>query len=170
MKPILLPILRFFGAFFLVYVVLIGLSLVPGIGSAGAGLYQKTSQPILQSLLSKAYLQMRGDETNHHFIWVEYASKAGVQRQMAEASRTGKKQMDVKGDKTPFNFYNIFFTFWLLFLALMLVSPLSWKTKAVRILLGSLIFYAYSVFKLFLSLLSTFSKPDIGIYELSDNS
>lgn len=170
MKAIVRPILRFFGVFLLVYACLVGLSLVPRVSSAAKGIYQKTSLPILQSLLPKAYLQFRPDEANQQMVWVEYASKEKVDQQMDQASRTGKKAMDVKGDRTPFDFYNVFFTFWLLFLALMLVSPLSWQSKLVRILIGSLVYYGYSVFKLYLSYLNTFSQPHIGIYELGEGS
>lgn len=168
MKSIVSPVFRFFGAFLLVYAVLIGLSLVPSIGNSARAFYQKTTEPILQSFLSKAYLQWRPDETNHQLIWVEYASKEKVNQQMAAASRSGQKAMDVKGDQTPFDFYNIFFTFWLLLLALLIVSPLPWKSKLARILIGSLVFYAYSVFKLYFSYLNTFSQPHIGIYDLAE--
>ena len=166
MNPLFRSALRFFFLFLLLYGALIGISLIPKVGAFCNQLYCKPTQPILQSLLSKAYLQLKTDPASPNDIRVEYASKEKVQQQMRQANQTGQKKTTVHGKNIQVEFYNLFLTFFLLFVALMVLSPLPLKTKILRIVVGSLLFYGYTVFKMWMALLHQFSQPENAIYPL----
>lgn len=166
MKSILRPAIKFFLAFLLLYSVLIGLSLLPQVTGFMNKMYQKPTEPILKSLLSKAYLQLRSDAASPEVIWVEYASRQQVESQMQQASAEGQKAMSVQGNNTKVEFYNLFLTFFLFFVALMVLSPLDLKSKLWKMLAGAFLYYLYTVFKMWLALLNTFNQPEVGIYHL----
>lgn len=161
------PVLRFFLAFFVLYTVLTAISLVPGVGAFANQCYRQATEPILKATLSKTYVQLKADPSDPDVIWVEYASKAVVQQQMAEANKAGKTVMDVTGRNSQFFFYNLFLVFYLLLVVLIVISPISWKSKLLRLLVGTVVFYFFTVFKMWLVLLKVFSQPEDPIYAFS---
>jgi hypothetical protein len=168
MKSILRPALKFFLTFLLLYAVVIGISLVPQVSAFFNKIYRQPTQPILQTTLPKAHLQLRTDEADPGIFWVDYASKQQVEEQMKQASASGQKVMDVQGNNAKIEFYYLFLSFYLFFLVLMVLSPIDIKSKLIRILIGTFVFYFYTVFKTWLALLDTFNQPEIGIYHLGD--
>ncbi len=170
MKSTLRPALKFFLAFLLLYTALTGLGMLPPVMRAMSSLYQKPTQPILSLFLSKAYLQLRSEVEDPALIWVEYASKQQVNAQMQQAGASGQQTMSVQGNNTKVDFNNLFLTFFLFFISLMILSPLSLKSKLWKMLAGAALLYLYTVFKMWLALLNTFNQPEIGIYHLGNFS
>lgn len=168
MKPYLRPALKFFLSFLLLYAVLIGVSLIPEASAFCNKMYRLPTQPVVQSLLSRAHLQMRPDGNDPRIIWVEYASKQQVEEQMKQASAAGQKMMNVQGNTAKIEFYYLFLSFYLFFFVLMAISPIDLKSKITGILAGTFLYYFFSVFKIWLALLDTFNQPDIGIYQLGN--
>ena len=170
MKISLHPALRYFLAFFLLYSALVGISLIPRVGFFCNALYQGPTEPILQSLFSKAYLQLKTDEVNPDILRIEFASKAQVEAQMAQAREGSQRSFMVKGLNTEVQFYNLFLTFYLFFVVLLVLSPLGIWGKIGRLLVGTVIYYFYTVFKIWLQLMSTFNEPEIAIYNTGELS
>ncbi len=168
MQPLLRSALKYFGLFLLLYGAMTAISLVPSVGAAFNAAYRQPTEPILKSLLSKAYLQLKTEVGKPDVLRVEYASKEQVQRQMAEAKQSGQANARIVGRDNLISFYNLFLSFWLFLVALILLSPISWKEKALGIVVGSLLFYLYTVLKVYLAMLVIFNQPDIAIYQTGD--
>lgn len=165
MQQIIKSALKYFGIFILIYGTLTAISLLPPVGSAFNHLYRQPSQFILQTTLPKAYIQLKSDNTAPDLIRAEFASKEKVQQQIEEAKKTGQAKTPIQGNSFEFGFYNLFLSFILFLFVLILLSPLNKKEKIISILIGTLIFYFYSVFKMYLALLSHFNEPEIAIYQ-----
>ena len=165
MQYIIKNALKYFGAFVLIYGVLTIVSLIPSVGSFFNNIYRTSTQPILQTTLSKAYIQLKSVVNSPDIIKVEFASKKVVQRQMEEARRTGKKKAPIQGNSFEFGFYNLFFSFFLFLISLLLLSPIKLKEKIISILIASFIFYLYTVLKMHFALLSHFNQPEINVYQ-----
>lgn len=168
MKPIFRFALRYLLLFLLLFVVFTSISLIPKVGAFCNHVYRKPTEPILKALLPKAYLQLKPSEDSPDLIRVEYASKKQVDEQIQAAKNASKAMTTIAGMELTMKFYNIFLGFYIFLITLILISPVSWKQKAVNILIGSILFYLYKLFKIYLTLLNTFSLPDIGIYHLNN--
>jgi hypothetical protein len=168
MQPLFRAALKYFGLFLLLYGAMTALSLVPSVGATFNAAYRQPTEPILKSLLSKAYLQLKTEDGKPDVLRVEYASKAQVQQQMAEAKQSGQASARIVGRDNLISFYNLFLSFWLFLLALILLSPISWKEKALGMVVGSLQFYLYTVLKVYLAMLVIFNQPDIAIYQTGE--
>ncbi|MBK7410142.1 MAG: hypothetical protein IPJ40_20050 [Saprospirales bacterium] len=112
-------------------------------------------------------MQLKTDGTDPDTIWIEYASKKQVMEQMTQA-KEGQRSVMVQGINSYVQFYNLFLTFYLFFIALMVLSPLTFWTKMGRMAIGTVIFYGYTVFKVWLQLMSTFNEPEIAIYNTGE--
>jgi hypothetical protein len=169
MKPLITAGLKYFLYFCLLYGVLTAISLIPSIGHVCNKLYQKPTAFILKSVFSKAYLQLSGEKDNADVIKVEYASKEKVQAQW-RSTRQGinSKPVEVTGKLYEFRFYNTFLSFYLFFVALMLLSPLPPKEMLIGIIIGSVLYYLFSVFRVGMALLFFFNEPAVDIYHCSD--
>ncbi|MCB0517511.1 MAG: hypothetical protein H6577_02195 [Lewinellaceae bacterium] len=168
MQPILRSALKYFGLFILLYGAMTAISLIPAVGAAFNAAYRQPTEPILKSLFSKAYLQLKTEQGKPDVIRVEYASKLQVQQQMEEAKLTGKAAASITGRDNLISFYNLFLSFWLFLAALVLLSPISWKEKGIGLLAGTVLFYLYTVLKVYLAQLSLFNQPDIAIYQTGE--
>ena len=165
MQLIIKNALKYFGMFVLIYGTLTIIGLIPAVGCFFNNVYRSTSQPVLQRTLSKAYIQLKSVENDPDIIRVEFASKEMVQKQVEEARKSGQKRAPIQGNSFEFGFYNLFFSFFLFLISLLLLSPVSLMEKVTGILLGSLIFYLYTVLKMNFALLSHFNEPEINIYQ-----
>jgi hypothetical protein len=170
MQQIIKNALKYFGIFILIYGTLTAISLLPAVGSAFNYIYRQPSQFILQTALPKAYLQLKSEKNTPDLIRAEFASKEKVQQQIEEAKKTGQAKTPVQGNSFEFGFYNLFLSFILFLFVLILLSPLNKKEKIISILIGTLIFYFYSVFKMYLALLSHFNEPEIAIYHTGEST
>ena len=170
MQQIIKNALKYFGLFIIIYGALTLISLIPSVGSFFNNIYRHSTQPILQTTLSNAYIQLKSETNKPDLIRVEFASKEKVQQQMEEARKAGQSRAPIQGNSFEFGFYNLFLVFFLFLFTLILLSPLSIKEKLIGILIGALIFYLYTVFKMHLALLSHFNEPEIAVYNTGETT
>ncbi len=170
MQDIVKNALKYFGFFILLYGALTLISLIPVVGSFFNNIYRQSTQPILQTTLPKAYIQLKSEKNNPDLIRVEFASKEKVRQQIEAARKAGRASAPIQGNTFEFGFYNLFLIFFLFLFSLILLSPLNLKEKIIGILIGSILFYLYSVFKMHLALLSHFNEPEIAVYNTGDTA
>ena len=165
MKALISPALKYFALFLLTYGILTGISTIPAVGEFFNRIYRKPTEPILAAMLRKAYIQIKAEGDYHETLRIEFASKAQVQEQLAIAQKTGHAMTTVNGMNNQVNLPNLFTSFFLFLVALVLLSPVSWKQKAKGIVLGTILYYSFTVFKLYLVELLFFNEPSIAIYQ-----
>lgn len=154
--------------FLALFVLLTSISLIPKVGAFCNQAFRKPTEPILKALLPKAYLQLKASSDSPDVIRIEYASKQQVDQQVLAAKSAAQAITTIQGMEVTIKFYNTFLGFYIFLVTLFLISPVPSKQKAINLLIGSIIFYFYKIFRLYLTLLSTFALPEIGIYHLTD--
>ena len=164
MRSILTAGLKYFLWFLLLYGALTAVSLIPQVGAACNAIYRQPTEWLLKGLFPKAYLHLKSRPGDADAIVVEYASKEKIAQAQMEA-RTSGGQVQIPGKITDMKFYNMFLSFHLFFLALILLSPITWKEKLTGIVIGSVLFYLFTVFRISLSLIVLFNQPDVAIYQ-----
>lgn len=164
MRSILTAGLKYFLWFLLLYGALTAVSLIPQVGAACNAIYRQPTEWLLKGLFPKAYLHLKARPGDADAIVVEYASKEKIAQAQMEA-RTSGGQVQIPGKITDMKFYNMFLSFHLFFVALMLLSPITWKEKLTGIVIGSVLFYLFTVFRISLSLIVLFNQPDVAIYQ-----
>lgn len=165
MKALLRPAVRYFALFIVVYGILTAISMTPAVGEFCNRVYRKPTEPILAALLPKAYLQIKAEGALYDTLRIEFASKTQVSEQIAIAKRTGKAMTRIDGMNNLVNFQNLFTSFFVFLVVLVLLSPVSWQQKVKGIVIGTFIYYLYTVFKLYLVELIYFNEPNIAIYQ-----
>ena len=173
MRSILTAGLKYFLWFLLLYGALTAVSLIPQVGAACNAIYRQPTEWLLKGLFPKAYLHLKSRPGDADAIVVEYASKEKIAQAQMEA-RTSGGQVQIPGKITDMKFYNMFLSFHLFFVALMLLSPITWKEKLTGIVIGSVLFYLFTVFRISLSLivigfsifLLMLANPEIGLLPL----
>lgn len=169
MKALLRPALRYFALFIVLYGILTAISMTPAVGEFCNRVYRKPTEPILTALLSKAYLQIKAEGALYDTLRIEFASKAQVMEQLAIAKRTGQAMTRIDGMNNLVNFPNLFTSFFVFLVVLVLLSPVSWQQKVTGIVIGTFLYYLYTVFKLYLVELIYFNEPSIAIYQTHPN-
>ncbi|MBK9337388.1 MAG: hypothetical protein IPM98_12740 [Lewinellaceae bacterium] len=169
MKALLRPALRYFALFIVLYGVLTAISMIPAVGEFCNRVYRKPTEPILAALLPKAYLQIKAEGALYDTLRIEFASKAQVSEQIAVAKRTGQAMTRIEGMNNLVNFQNLFTSFFVFLVVLVLLSPVNWQQKVKGIVIGTFIYYLYTVFKLYLVELIYFNEPSIAIYQTHPN-
>ena len=164
MRSILTAGLKYFLWFLLLYGALTAVSLIPQVGAACNAIYRQPTEWLLKGLFPKAYLHLKARPGDADAIVVEYASKEKIAQAQMEA-RTSGGQVQIPGKITDMKFYNMFLSFHLFFFFFMLLSPITWKEKLTGIVIGSVLFYLFTVFRISLSLIVLFNQPDVAIYQ-----
>lgn len=165
------PLLKYLGAFLLIYFLLLGIFSMPSMAGRMAQLYSKVSEPIFQTIFPKAYLRLGGDtasDPNPNIIRVVYSSQEEVNRQIELAKQSGSKQLNMAGTSYDLYFNLLFTTFFIFLLALIFITPISIKSKLWAIVAGFLIFYLFTVFKISIFLLDLFNQSTLQMYQLGD--
>jgi len=165
MKALLRPALRYFALFIVLYGILTAITMTPAVGEFCNRIYRKPTEPILAALLPKAYLQIKAEGALYDTLRIEFASKAQVSEQIATAKRTGQAMTRIDGMNNLVNFQNLFTSFFVFLVVLVLLSPVSWQQKIKGIVIGTFLYYFYTVFKLYLVELIYFNEPNIAIYQ-----
>lgn len=165
MKTLIRSALKYFVLFIVLYSVLTAIVLVPKVGQVCNQWYRNPTQPILSSMLPKAYLQIKPEGDHFETLNIQFASKIQVDQQMAEAKKTGKPMANIVGANNLVNYHNLFLSFLLFYVVLVLLSPISWKSKLIDLIAGSLLFYAFTLIKLYLILLIFFNEGENPIYQ-----
>lgn len=170
MKPFV-PLFKYLGGFLLLYFFLYFLMSIPAIARLSSNIYRATTQPVLESFFSKAYLKLQSDNTANpdpNLIRLVYAGKKEIQEQTELARQRGDKSIKMKATESDL-YFNLFFTTFFVFLvALILVTPISFKDKIIAFFLGSFLFYLYTLLKLTIFLFNLFNKSVYQMYKLGD--
>ena len=162
-------LLKYFGLFILLYAVLFGLFSTPAAATFTNDTYRALTTPILQALFPKAYLKLERDsppESDIYTIRAVFTSRAKIEEAQQAARQKGATSIDLKAQEYDLYLQRLFTSFWLFLFSLILITPVGWKQKAIALLTGSVLFYFYTVFKIFIFLADLFNRSDLGVYDL----
>jgi hypothetical protein len=165
MKPIIVAGLKYLLYFCLLYGILTALGFLPSMGELGNSMYRPPTESILTRVFPSAYLQLRAGRTDVDIIRVEYISRKKIEEQRRTSNT---RSMEVKGRSYEFSYYKTFLSFYIFFLTLMILSPLPLKEKIIGILIGTILYYLFSVFRVGMALAFFFNDPVADIYHASD--
>ena len=101
-------------------------------------------------------------------IRVVYSSKAEVDRQIQLAKQRGDRQINMSGISYDLYFNLLFTTYIIYLLTLILITPINWKSKIWAVVIGTLIFFVFTIFKIATLLLNLFNKSALDMYKLGD--
>lgn len=163
MKALIGPALKYFALFLLLYGILTGISMAPPVAKFVNRIYRQPTERLLSAMLPEAYLQIKAEGDYYELLRIEFASKAKVQEQVAIAQKTGRAMADIVGMNNQVNFPNLFTVFFLFLVVLVLLSPVSWTQKVKGIVIGTILYYFFTVFKLYLVELIFFNEPQNAI-------
>lgn len=155
--------LIFYFILFLVAYGLLFFSLTqPAVEKAGLPILGNPAVSILKTLLPQATFAARlNTESERTELMLGYQSKAV----MEQAKRSGQRtNVQFVGYKFYLDTFAKPFAF---FLALFLITPLSWKRKGIALLIGGLVMWLYFQFEIYLFLRQNIAESQIGIYGLS---
>lgn len=165
MKPILMAGLKYFLYFCLLYGTLTMISLIPQVGSALNSMYRFPTEAILKKAFPSVHLQLSASQDDVDNIKVEYISK----KRLAQIQQSaGQATVQVTGRSYAFYFYNTFLSFHLFFVSLMLLSPLPRRELIIGLIIGTLLYYLFSVFRVAMALAFFFNDPEADIFHASD--
>ena len=167
----LIPILKYFGLFIAIYAALFSLASMSSVATAINNAYRTVSEPMLQSIFPKAYLELEADappESDPNTFRAVFTSKTKIEAAKAAARQKGSSKVDLKA--TEYDIYlNLLFTsFWLFLVTLILITPIGLRQKLVALVVGSILFFAYTFFKVFIFLLDLFNRSSFDMYKLSE--
>ncbi len=137
MKSIVSAGLKYFLIFFLLFGTLTAISLIPKVGAFCNQIYRQPTQSLLKKAFPKVHLQLKADKKDADVIRIEYASKSEVEK-MRQANRAGLKNnaFQIQGKIYNVKFYNAFLSFYVFFVALMFLSPITKKDIAIGLVIG----------------------------------
>lgn len=167
------PLLKYLGLFIVLYFALLALCSIPSVSAGMANAYRGLSRPVIESIFPDAYLRFNGDDAekaNPNIIRVVYASQAEVDRQTELARQQGTKSLRMNAASYDLYFNLLYTTFFLFLLTLILITPISWKGKAWSLLWGTLLFTAFTLFKVAIFLLDQFNKSSMDMYQLNEST
>ncbi len=162
-------LLKYFGIFLITYAVLYSISTAKPVATFTNNAYRAISTPILQSIFPKAYLKLEHDsppESDIYTIRAVFTSKKIIEEAQQAARQQGAAKVDLKAQEYDLYLHRMFTTFLLFLISFILITPIGWKQKLVAIIIGGFLFYAYTVFKIYIFLADLFNRSGLGIYEL----
>ncbi|MCB0520891.1 MAG: hypothetical protein H6577_14950 [Lewinellaceae bacterium] len=163
------PLIKYFLLFLVLYSVLFGVFSIPSVAKFTADVYRPPTLLILQTLFPKAYLQLEPDappESDPYTIRAVFISKTKIEEFKSQARQQGAGEVTLGAKEYDIYFHLLFTSFWLFLVVLILITPLGWKDKLVGVLMGSLLFYCYTVLKISIFLLDVFNRSQYDMYKL----
>ncbi|MEO1261010.1 MAG: hypothetical protein AAFZ15_19575 [Bacteroidota bacterium] len=164
-------LLKYFGFFMLLYLLLFFLFSTTPVASVINNTYRSVTTPVLESIFPKAYLKLEKDsppESDIYTIRAVFTSKALIEEAQQAARQQGSKKVDLKAQEYDLYLHRLFTSFFLFLISLIIITPINWKQKLLAILTGSILFYGYTVFKIYIFLADLFNRSGLDIYSLSD--
>ncbi len=163
MNPIVSAAFKFFLRFLLVYVVLTSLSLIPAVGGLFHSAYRPATQGFLRVLYPKAYIKAMPSEGTPATLSIEYASKELIRQQQSGQTSNFK----VPGKAYNFKFYNLFLGFYILLVSLIVLSPLPRRELIISLVVGTILFYLYTLFKVALTFFVLLERSGMDLLTVS---
>lgn len=164
-------LLKYFGLFLLLYFVLFGMFSTLPVATFTNNFYRSITTPILQSFFPKAYLKLEKDsppESDIFTIRAVFTSKQKIAEAQQAARQQGAAKVDMKAQEYDIYLHRLFTSFILFLFSLILITPIGWKQKIVAVLIGGILFYAFSVLKIFIFLADLFNRSGLDVYNLSE--
>ena len=163
-------LLKYLGLFLLVYAILFGIFSTTAVATFTNYSFRSITTPILQGIFPKAYLKLETDsppESDIYTIRAVFTSKKKIEEAQQAARQQGASKVDLKAQEYDLYLHRMFTTFVLFLIALIAITPIGWKQKTAAVITGSLLFYIYTVFKIFIFLADLFNRSDLDIYKVS---
>ena len=165
-------ILKSFGLFLLIFSGLVWIFTRPPILEKGMNCYRAVAETTMKSIFSKTNMYsepVKMKDGRKGVFRLVMTNDAELQKQIKLAQQKGLKKLDVDGKEFFVDYQLFFLTFWLFLSALILATPIAWKTKLTSFLLSTATFFVYSLVRLYWLLLQFLSNEvDIGIYQYND--
>ncbi len=164
-------LLKYFGFFLLVYGVLFGVFSTTPVATLTNNSYRAVAGPILASIFPKAYLKLEQDappESEIFTIRAVFTSKKKIEESKQQARQQGSTKVDLKAQEYDIYLHRLFTSFLLFLISLIAITPINIKQKIVAVLIGSILFFTYSVFKIFIFLLDLFNRSSFEMYKLNE--
>lgn len=165
-------ILKSFGIFLVIFSGLIWVFTRSAALDAGMNAYRSVAESTMKTLFSKTNMYsepVKMKDGRKGVFRLVMTNDAELQKQIKIAKQKGQKKVDVEGKEFFVDYQLFFLTFWLFLTALIIATPIAWKTKLISFLISSLIFFIYSLIRLYILMLQFLSNEvDIGIYQYND--
>lgn len=161
--------IRYFLPFLLVYLALLGISHLPPIRENLKDFARTKTGQVLNRTLPKAIFisdpQQLNLEESSSLITLAYANRAALDTQR-------KQQQVVAMDFQVLNYEldQIYLTGLFFFLALVLVTPVSWRRRIISVFVGGALLFLINTFVISILALEKIANSKIGIYDLSAES
>jgi hypothetical protein len=164
-KALLLKFFIFIG----VYLALTFLFKVPALQNTLANVYSFGAAKFLDGTLWDGFFQVSPivdkNEIEQGLIKVVYGNEAKVNEQISQARFLGQKKTDLVLREFKVKFEEFFLFMVVFFIALLSVTPISVRQKLKNAVIGLLLIFLFSWFKLRLHTLYHFSEVPLGVYE-----
>lgn len=145
-KTLLRYCLILFGS----YGFLLWLSWQAPIAKTLASGFHGTVLPMVEKIYSGfTFYSKVPDSSNFYDYKLRFISSEELERQKTEAIQKGLTKLGLSGGTTiELKYHQVFFNPWFFLLALLMVTPLIWKRKILALLIGSLLFGLFAIYKI----------------------
>lgn len=167
-------ILKSLGFFILIYGALFFFGSKPAVVESCANVHRSATGWIIEKMMPKAYMfnepVKAANDKNGIYRFV-MTNKAEMERQKELAKTQGLKTLDIEAKEFFVDYQLLFSTFWFFLLAMILVTPISIKNKLIALVGSTVIFFGYSVLKIYVLILDFLTNQvSIGIYEFGEGT
>ncbi len=164
-------LLKRFGLFIVIYAALFWLFSSMLVANMTNNSYRALAGPILESAFPQAYLKLEKDsppESDIYTIRAVFTSQKIIEQSQAAARQQGAAKVDLKAQEYDIYIHRLFTSFLLFLVSLILITPINVKQKVSAILIGAVLFFGYTVFKISIFLLDLFNRSELDMYKLSE--
>ncbi|MEM0994448.1 MAG: hypothetical protein AAF847_10160 [Bacteroidota bacterium] len=158
--------LRYLLPFLAIYLGLLAFSYLPPVRTGIKDIARTRTGKLLTSLLPDAIFISDPNRINHtelnSQITLAYGNRAAITQAVRQEGSVGVDVRLLSYELDPTFLMGTFF-----FIALVLISPVTWKRKGISLLIGGLLLYAFNAVLVYAFAIQRIASADIGIYELS---
>lgn len=157
--------------FLLIYIVLVGIFNVPALQKPIGKQFQQLNLRVANTFFPEVIFRVKKDEELKrpmtYGIKLLFFSKAEVEKAKEDARRRGAKRVNMKAPKVmKIELYTTLLVPILFFWSLCLVGPVSWKTRGIAILVGTLIYLMYYILRTWIGLKGSLGGAGFEVYAL----
>lgn len=168
MLPIRTYLIRYLIPFLLIYLGLLGFSHLPPVREKLKNTARTQTGFVLNQLLPKTIFISDPKRINYDEkpsrITLAYANRGALEEQQKKG---GTFSMDFRLLHYELDQAYLMGLFFLI--SLIAITPISWKRRALSVLLGSILMYALNTIAIYILAIQKIANEKIGVYELSSN-
>ena len=130
--------------------------------------YCATHQVMYQKVFPKLWLNLNPKNDgveNWNTFGFEFCNLAERNRIIAEAKKNRQKSVDIPGENISFKLNVVIIPFYLFLIALILATPLAWKSKIFSMILGLLLLFVYQFWRVYIMFARIVNDKQIGVYD-----